>query len=78
MSECMESQNRSYFIQVTSRAKQGWKHMFHNPNNKELLEFEMYWMTLTSFGDRRSIKLNKNNEHIIDSIITEFMQNGMR
>lgn len=75
MSECMEAKNRAYFIQVTSRAKQGWKHTFHNPHTNELLEFEMYWMTRITPGAQRSIKLNKNNEPIINSIITDFINN---
>ena len=32
-------------------------------------------MTLITPGEQRSIKLNKNNEPIINSIITDFINN---
>lgn len=73
--DCMESQNRSYFIQVTSRSKQGWKYIFHNPKTNERLEFERYWMTFIDSKVNHSIKLNKDNELSIDSIITNFIRN---
>ena len=74
ISACMESERRSYFIQVTSRSKQGWKHIFHNPMSGESLEFEMYWMTYTGAGKAYSIKLNEVNERTINSIITKFLR----
>jgi|GEM_PF-3650069 hypothetical protein len=73
--DSMESQNRSYVIQVTSRSKQGWKYIFYNPKTNERIEFERYWMTFIDSNVNHSIKLNKNNELSIDSIITNFIRN---
>lgn len=74
ISDCMKSKKRSYFIQVISRSKQGWRHIFHNPATEERLEFNMYWMTVIGACGAYSIKLNENNESSIDSIISKFIR----
>lgn len=75
ISEILQSANRSYFVQVTSRSKQGWKHIFYNPNTKEYLEFEGYLMSFKRADESScSVKLNKDNEKFIDSLISDFLR----
>lgn len=74
ISDCLESVNRSYFIQVTSRSKQGWKHIFCNPRTKERLELEIYMMYLKTDESSYLVKLNKNNEELINLLISNFLR----
>ncbi len=67
-------ESRSYFIEVTSRSKQGWKHIFYNPKTNERLVLEMYWMSLIDKSGKHSIKLNESNERLINSLISNFLR----
>lgn len=74
MMNCKFNKNRSYFVEVLSRNKNGWTHVFYNPVTDEILEFNRYFMSLYSKDNDSTVKLNKNNEECIDSLIKIFLR----
>lgn len=66
--------DRVYFVEVTSRSKEGWTHVFYNYQNDKILKFNRYYMTLygpDNYG--YEVKLNKNNKSHIKSLIVQFL-----
>ena len=72
--DCLMSPNRNYFVEVTSRSKLGWTHIFCNNVTHERIEFNGYWIYYFHDGSETYCKLNKNNEDFINCIIKSFLR----
>lgn len=67
--DCYNFPERCYFVEVNRRSKLFWTHVFINPKNDERLEFNMYFMFHVTPQGTYTLKLNKENEDLIEKLI---------
>lgn len=65
--------NKSYCVDVKSRSKLGWTHIFTDTENDRIIELNHFYLRYMNNGNQFVTKLNRENENIIDHIIEEFL-----